>query len=261
MYKTRITEKEKQYHIGEHNFELVEKVFSPTIVLSSSLNKHTAKLYSKSMLHVWMERREGERRQTLVKTPTPHSIATFARKRSSARRRSLKPGNWSSHRKNADFSSSKNRVTTAAGIFPSLIAAAKSAGTLSNALPASAITITASFLPSFPCSSSPPPPPWPPCPWPPPKDPPSEPPAIARRAKERSAERGRRRLREKEREKEGMDLEEENEDEEEDGGVKKERAIAIVAWCCPFSSLRLFFFFLLPLPLKRNRHRGSSDKY
>ena len=127
-----------------------------------------------------------ERRETLVKTPTPHSIATFARKRSSARRRSLNPANWSSHRKNGDFSSSRKRVTTDAGIFPAFIAAARSAGTLSNDLPASATTNKASFFLPLSSLSWPPPPPWPPCPpcpWPPwpPKDPPSGTPVEERR--------------------------------------------------------------------------------
>ena len=115
--------------------------------------------------------------------PTPHSMATFVKKRSSASKRSLNPPNWSNHRNSTDFSSSKYLLTIDPGTLPASIAAAKSFGRVSTDLPASNNAITASSLflslsPSsllpLPLSSlplSPPPPPLPP-PSPPPLPPP-----------------------------------------------------------------------------------------
>lgn len=99
-------------------------------------------------------------RETLVKIPTPHSIPTLVKKRSSASNLSLNPPKLSSHRKTADFSSSKYRWTIVPGIFPASIAAAKSFGKLSSDLPESARAMIASPLFLSPASpSSPPPPP------------------------------------------------------------------------------------------------------
>jgi len=192
-----------------------------------------------------------------VKTPTPHSNPTLARKRSSARRRSLKPPNWSNHRINGDFSSSKNLATTDAGILPSLIAEAKSAGTLSNDLPACANNNNASFNPPlFPSLLSPspaPPSPCPPCPslfFPPPEEsPPSKERAaesvewrmkrgsvrwLIRKEGEGEGEGVIRRRRESGgKEKEGMDLGVEGEWEErewEEGGTKEKAIDDIVAF-------------------------------
>ena len=78
--------------------------------------------------------------------PTPHSIPTLAKKRSSANNLSLNPSNCINHRKNREFSSSKNLETTAPGILPARIAAAKSCGKLSTDRFASAKTIIASSL-------------------------------------------------------------------------------------------------------------------
>lgn len=66
--------------------------------------------------------------------PTPHSMETLAKNRSSARSRSLNPPNWSSHRKIADFSSSRNLSTTDPGTFPACIAASRSLGRVSTGL-------------------------------------------------------------------------------------------------------------------------------
>lgn len=76
---------------------------------------------------------------TLVKIPTPHSIPILARKRSSAKSRSLNPPKRSNHAINGDFSSSKYLNTMDPGILPSSIAAFKSFGKLSNVLPAKII--------------------------------------------------------------------------------------------------------------------------
>jgi len=81
-----------------------------------------------------------------VNIPTPHSIPTLAKKRSSANNLSLNPSNCINHRKNREFSSSKNLETTAPGILPARIAAAKSCGKLSTDRFASAKTIIASSL-------------------------------------------------------------------------------------------------------------------
>jgi len=191
--------------------------------------------------------------ETLVKTPTPHSNPTLARKRSSARRRSLKPPNWSNQRINGDFSSSKNLSTTDAGILPSLIAEAKSAGTLSNDLPAWANNNNASFNPPlFPSLLSPSPcPPCPcPCPslllpssppWPPNESPPESVEWRMKRGsvrwlirKEGEGEGVRRRRRESGgKEKEGRDLGVEGEWEErewEEGGTKEKAIDDIVVF-------------------------------
>lgn len=105
---------------------------------------------------------------TFVKMPTPHSMATLARNKSSASNLSLNPPKFSSHRNTADFSSSNNLFTIEPGTRPAPIAAAKSAGNFSSGLPASARTSSASsrFRSLSSDSPSPPPPPPPACPPP-----------------------------------------------------------------------------------------------
>lgn len=119
----------------------------------------------------WEKRDFG---QTLVNIPTPHSIPTLVKKRSSASNLSLNPPKLSSHRNTADFSSSKYRWTIVPGIFPASIAAAKSFGKLSSDLPESARAMIASALFLSPASPSPPPPLPPPLPPPSPPLPPLE---------------------------------------------------------------------------------------
>lgn len=105
---------------------------------------------------------------TFVKMPTPHSMATLARNKSSASNLSLNPPKFSSHRNTADFSSSNNLFTIEPGTRPASTAAAKSAGNFSSGLPASARTSSASsrFRSLSSDSPSPPPPPPPACPPP-----------------------------------------------------------------------------------------------
>lgn len=117
--------------------------------------------------------------QTFVKIPTPHSMPTLVKKRSSASNLSLNPPKLSSHRRAGDFSSSKYLKIIEPGIRPASIAAAKSLGMLSNDLPVSAKAIIASDLflsPASPLPSPPPPPLPPPLPPPPPTMPPLSPP-------------------------------------------------------------------------------------
>jgi hypothetical protein len=94
-------------------------------------------------------------------TPTPHSIPSLAKKRSSARRRSLKPRNWSSQRKSAEPSSSLKWRTISPVTQPPSTAAARSDGRLSSFLPSCASTNSASprWSGAPPTFSSPPPPP------------------------------------------------------------------------------------------------------
>lgn len=93
-------------------------------------------------------------------TPTPHSMASLARKRSSARRRSLNPWNWSSHRSSAEPSISAKRRTISPVTRPPSTAAARSDGRLSSFLPSCASTNSASLrLSGAPPSPSPSPPP------------------------------------------------------------------------------------------------------
>ena len=73
-------------------------------------------------------------------------MKNLVRKRSSANSLSLNAPNCINHRNTGDFSSSKNLDTTAPGILPASIAAAKSFGKFFNDLPASTNTIKASFL-------------------------------------------------------------------------------------------------------------------
>ena len=106
--------------------------------------------------------------------PTPHSMATLARNKSSPSNLSLNPPKFNSHRNTADFSSSKNLFKIDPGTRPASTAAAKSAGNFSSGRPASARTRSASSLlrslssdsPSPPLPPPPPPPPPPPCPPP-----------------------------------------------------------------------------------------------
>ena len=115
-----------------------------------------------------------------MKIPTPHSIATFVRKRSSAKSRSLKPPNFMSQPMIGAFSSFANRSTMRAGILPAEMDPAKSLGRLSKERPRPARAARASlrffFASSSPSPSpsppSPPPPPPPPHPFPPPPLPP-----------------------------------------------------------------------------------------
>lgn len=100
--------------------------------------------------------------------PTPHSIATLARNKSSASNLSLNPPKLSNHRNTLDFSSSKNLFTIEPGTRPALTASAKSAGKYSNGLPTSARASSASSLFRSLSSDSPSPPPSPPPPLPPP---------------------------------------------------------------------------------------------
>ncbi len=104
--------------------------------------------------------------------PTPHSIPTLVRNRSSASKRSLKPPKLSNQRKTGDFSSSANLRMISGVIRPSLIALARSAGKLSSERPRVDNTNKDSVL--FPSCSSPPPPSAPPPP--PPPSPPQLPP-------------------------------------------------------------------------------------
>lgn len=124
-------------------------------------------------------KRNGNFPQTLVKTPMPHSMPILVRKRSSARRRSLKPPKCSSHLNKGDASRSTYRRTMSPVTWPLSTAAARSAGRLSSFRPSCASTNSASPLlpaeassPSPEPSSPPPSPSSPPPPLPPSSSPP-----------------------------------------------------------------------------------------
>ncbi|KAL0926216.1 hypothetical protein M5K25_002428 [Dendrobium thyrsiflorum] len=179
ILSSTISERQNGIELQIHGSVTHESVIEHSISSAKQEQDSKSESYLKSIIwasvkefcnwssgHSKRKKEQANTKTTFVKIPTPHSIATLAKNKSSANSRSLKPPNCSSQRKIEDFSKSAKRYTISPGILPASIAAARSEGMLSIERPISASARIASvrFFPLDPSSSplSPPPPPPPP---------------------------------------------------------------------------------------------------